>query len=82
MPTSPSAKKSLRVSQRRTLINVKKKKRIKETKRAAMDNPTPENISAAYKAIDKAQKTGYLKKSAAARKKSRLAKAAAKKATK
>jgi len=75
MPTSPSAKKSLRQAGRRRHINFQKKKALKTTKRALLGSPSQETLSAAYKAIDKAAKSGYLKKSSASRKKSRLTKA-------
>lgn len=75
MPNSLSAKKSLRQSERRRRRNFLKKKTLKATKKAAIASPSKETLSAAYKAIDKAVKTGLLKSTAAARKKSRLAKA-------
>lgn len=43
----------------------------------ALTKGSKENLSAAYKAIDKAAKAGVIKKNAAARKKSQMAKAAA-----
>lgn len=62
-------------------MNLSKKRQLKSAKRTAVDNPSAENLSAAYKAIDKAAKVGYLKKSAAARRKSRIAKTVSRKAS-
>lgn len=54
------------------------KKAIKDVKKAVTQGKIKEAekmVSKAYKAIDKATKTGVIKKNAAARKKSRLMKA-------
>ena len=80
MPITSSAKKALRSSLRKKAMNDERKKimrgAVKNVKKlvslkkyadAARDLP------AAYAAIDKAAKTGVIKKNAAARKKSRLA---------
>ena len=82
MPVIKSAKKALRGSQRKAVFNLRRKRIMKDSvktidklvlgknKGEAMDK-----LSAAYKAIDKAAKSGIIKKNTAARKKSRLARA-------
>jgi len=80
MPITKSAKKSLRQNKRRKARNLFKKrsykdvskkiiKLIKEKKRKEAKELLPK----AYKAIDKATKSGILKKNTGARKKSNLA---------
>ncbi|MFC1756844.1 30S ribosomal protein S20 [Patescibacteria group bacterium] len=82
MPITKSAKKSLRQSERRKVINIRKKRAMKgklkevsklvsEKKKGVALKMVPET----YKAIDKAAKTGIIKKNTASRKKSRLIKA-------
>ena len=80
MPITKSAKKELRKGARKRVFNEAKKKNmreaVKEVKKlvVAKDSAGAEkSLSAAYQAIDKAAKRGVIKKSAAARKKSRLA---------
>ncbi len=82
MPVIKSAKKALRGSQRKMVFNLRRKRVMKDSiktidklvlgknKEEAMNN-----LSSAYKAIDKAAKRGVIKKNTAARKKSRLARA-------
>lgn len=79
MPITKSAKKALRQNVRRRARNLKQKETYKTaTKRirklvAAGSIPEAEKlIPLAYKALDKAAKTGVLKKNAAARRKSQL----------
>lgn len=70
MPISASAKKALRVSERRAHENKIVKARIKnQIKKASADT-----LSAAFSMIDKASKTHVIHKNKAARLKSRLAK--------
>lgn len=77
MPNLQNAKKALRVSARKRVLNDKRrramKERIKDVKVADAKN-TKEALSLAYQAIDKAVKRGVINKGAAARKKSRLVK--------
>lgn len=81
MPITKSAKKALRQSLRRRVQNLKKKegfgrlvrdvqKFVGQKKKAEAQKLLP----ALYKALDKAAKTGIIKKNAASRKKSRLTK--------
>ncbi len=79
-----SAKKALRQSKRRKVFNDLRSRAMKSTIKgvrvAVTDGKdTVAQLSAAYKAIDKAAKRGIIKKSTASRKKSRLARSVAKK---
>ena len=88
MPITKSAKKALRSSDRKSVVNTRQKKAVevavknvkklvaKGEKKSAL-----EALSLAYKALDKAAKKGLIKKNAASRKKSRLV-AAMKRASK
>ena len=83
MAITKSAKKAHRASLKKHVFNVRRKRALADTtkvvrKAIATDVKEAEtSLSAAYKAIDKAAKTGVIKKNAASRKKSRLAKAIA-----
>lgn len=79
MPITQSAKKALRQTKRRTARNLKRKeayksilKRIRKLLAAKKISEAEALVPQAYKALDKAAKTGVLKKNAAARRKSRL----------
>ncbi len=80
MPITQSAKKALRGSMRKKAVNDRKKKALKETfkgiERLVKEKKGAEatkQVAAAYSAIDKAAKSGVIKKNTAARKKSRIA---------
>jgi small subunit ribosomal protein S20 len=81
MPIKKSAKKYVRITRKRTLLNKKIKtayrSAIKELLALIKDNQK-EKAQAVFqkvqKALDKAAKRGVIKKNTAARKKSRLAK--------
>lgn len=78
MPNLQNAKKALRVSDRKLVLNDKRRKAVKETvksaKAAAGDKKAgAEALAKAYQAIDKAAKRGVIKKNTADRRKSRLA---------
>ncbi|MBU2103434.1 30S ribosomal protein S20 [Patescibacteria group bacterium] len=81
MAITKSAKKAHRASLKKHVYNVRRKRAITDTvkvvkKAISTDVKEAEKtLSAAYKAIDKAAKTGVIKKNTASRKKSRLAKA-------
>ncbi len=83
MAITKSAKKAHRASLKKHVYNVRRKRDLTDTtkvvkKLVASDTKEAEkSLAAAYKAIDKAAKTGIIKKNAASRKKSRLAKAIA-----
>ena len=81
MPIKQSAKKELRKAQKRHLANLRRKnalkssiKKLKKLTAANQKDEAKKLISAAYQAIDKAAKSGVIKKNTAARKKSRLMK--------
>jgi small subunit ribosomal protein S20 len=81
MANTSSAKKAIRVSERKRVINLKHKKAYKEAKKdvkkaviAGEDKKkVTELVTKAQKEIDKAAKTNIIHKSTAARYKSRLA---------
>jgi len=75
MPITKSAKKALRQSQKRRIINIKKKSKIKnlqkQVRSLALQKKTEEAkklLPQLYKALDKAAKTELTKKNTAARK--------------
>lgn len=78
MPITSSAKKALRVSKRKKLLNDRRTKTMKESikkiEKAVKDDKASalKLMPAAYAAIDKAAKRGVIKKNTAARKKARL----------
>jgi small subunit ribosomal protein S20 len=81
MPIKKSAKKALRQSLKRRKRNLKKKEKIKalikKVKRFLAENKIKEAkeiLPQIYKALDKAAKTGLIKKNTASRKKSRITK--------
>ncbi len=79
MAITKSAKKAHRASLKKHVFNVRRKKALTETTKVVKKLiPTDtkaagQSLAAAYKAIDKAAKTGLIKKNTASRKKSRLA---------
>ncbi len=80
MAITSSAKKAIRVAQKKRVFNLRRKGALSTTTKtltkalAAKDVKEAEKLlPAAYKAIDKAMKRGVIKKNTAARKKSRLA---------
>jgi len=86
VPITASAKKALRQSIKRRAKNLRKsnnyKSAVKELKKLASSGQTKATqalLAKAYKAIDKAAKTGVIKKNKAARLKSAAAKLLAKK---
>jgi len=79
MPIKTSAKKYMRVTERKTTINKRVKGVLKSTVKKAKETIASKDISAAKEAfkiaqaaIDKAAKRGIIKKNTAARKKSRI----------
>lgn len=79
MPITKSAKKALRQTGRRAKKNIEKKEAyknaVKRIKKLIADKKIEDALKLvpqAYKALDKAAKTGVIKKNAAARKKSQL----------
>lgn len=88
MAITKSAKRAIRVSVKKRIINVKRTRDMKESVKTLRKSATTgakttkEDLRAAYKALDKAAKRGVIKKGTADRKKSRLAKLVAKTSTK
>jgi small subunit ribosomal protein S20 len=85
MAITANAKKAHRASLKKHVFNVRRKRVLtsttKEVKKLIIAGSKTEanaSLSAAFKALDKAAKTGVIKKNTASRKKSRLAKAVAK----
>ena len=79
MAITSSAKKALRASEKKAVLNTRRdeamKAAIKQVKKLVADKKVKEAqtaLSSAYQAIDKAVKTNFLKANAGARKKSRL----------
>ena len=78
MPITQSAKKAIRGSLRKKAVNDQKKRVMKEVikkfeKAVKTDKAEAvKMLSTAFQVIDKASKTGIIKKNNAARKKSRL----------
>ena len=79
MPITQSAKKALRQTHRRTARNLQRreayKKILRQIRKLAAAKKIKEAqalVPQAYKALDKAAKTGVIKPNAAARRKSRL----------
>ena len=81
MPITKSARKALRQNTKRKVRNLKKKNKVKsltkQVRKLVLAKTTQEAqamLPEIYKALDKATKTGVLKKTAASRKKSRITK--------
>lgn len=81
MPITASAKKALRGSLRKKKVNDQKNKKmkdeIKKVERLVKEKKVEEArklVSVVFKAIDKAAKTGVIKKNNASNKKSRISK--------
>ncbi len=74
-----SAKKAIRSSERKRVQNLRRRRAIHDTVKAARGTAGKDKkaqmaeLAVAYQAIDKALKRGVIKKNTAARKKSRLA---------
>lgn len=74
MPILKNAKKALKVSKKKNIVNRKLKSRVKTAIDQAKKTPKPENISLAHSKIDRAVKKNLIHKNKAARLKSRIAK--------
>ena len=81
MPITTSAKKALRGSKRKQVFNARKKDQVYKTVKKFKKLVADKNVAEAekmfpqiQKVLDKAAKTGYIKKNTAARKKARLSK--------
>jgi len=74
MPVSISAKKALRLSNKRRLINLKVSQKIKKTIKLFKLKPSQQNYSKVASALDKAAKKNVIHKRKSSRLKSKLAK--------
>lgn len=80
MANTKSAKKAIRVSKRKTVINLRKKRAYKAASKNVLKTfkkdgkVSDESMDKAFKEIDKAAKRNIIHKNTAARYKSRLAK--------
>jgi small subunit ribosomal protein S20 len=89
MAITKNAKRGVRVSERKRVVNDKLRRTLKEAVKTVRKDVIAKDkkaittdLSLAFKALDKAAKRGTIKKGTANRKKSRLAKAVAKLDTK
>ena len=80
MAITSSAKKAIRVSKRKKMVNDRRTKTMKDSVKkiekavkAGNKEEAAKMLSAAFAAVDKAAKRGVIKKNTASRKKSRLA---------
>ncbi len=85
MAITKNAKKAHRASLKKHVFNLRRKrvvtsttKDVKKLIETGKKEDAATQLSAAFKALDKAAKTGVIKKNTASRRKSRLAKALAK----
>lgn len=78
-PVTQSAKKALRRDKRRTLVNLRIKRKMKMVIKSARERPTKKNLTLAYSLLDRAVKKNLIHPNKAARLKSRLAKKVVKK---
>jgi small subunit ribosomal protein S20 len=74
MPILKNAKKALRSSQRKTVINNKVRSKLKTMVDGFKKSPTVATLSLAFSAIDKAKKRNLIEPNKAARVKSQLTK--------
>ena len=85
MAITKNAKRGVRVSERKRVVNDRLRRTMKEAVKTVRKNVADKDLKSvgtdlahAFKALDKAAKRGTIKKGTANRKKSRLAKAIAK----
>jgi ribosomal protein S20 len=76
MPLLPNAKKALRVSKRKTAVNARVKSIVKTMIDKVKKDPTAQNVSEAYSAVDTSVKNKLMHKNKAARLKAQLSKLA------
>jgi small subunit ribosomal protein S20 len=78
MPITVQAKKKLRHDRKRTIVNAKQRKNVRDVVKDVRAKPNAKALSLAFQALDKAAKTNSIHPNKAARLKSRLAKLLAK----
>ncbi len=74
MPILKNAKKALRVSKRKTLVNRAVKSKVKTAMDAFKANPSEDTLKKAFSTVDKSVKKNIIHRNKAARIKARLAK--------
>ncbi len=74
MPNIQSARKELRKAKKRAALNKLRRDTYKNLLKTAVVSKSADAVKAAQQALDKAAKTGVIKKNTAARKLSRLMK--------
>ena len=74
MPLLPNAKKALRVSKRKTVVNSRVRSIVKTMVDKVKKSPTAENLRSAYSSVDTAVKQNLIHKNKAARVKAQLSK--------
>ncbi|HPS40439.1 MAG TPA: 30S ribosomal protein S20 [Candidatus Woesebacteria bacterium] len=74
MPILRNAKKALRASEKKTIVNGQIKSKLKTAISTMKKNPTAENLAAAFSAADKSVKKNVIQKNKAARIKASLSK--------
>lgn len=74
MPILKNAKKALRSSKRKNVVNSRVKSQLKTALDAAHKSASKETVATAYSRVDRAVKKGIIHKNAAARLKSQVGK--------
>lgn len=74
MPQTRSAKKKMRRDERKAVVNVRRKRLLKELIKKARETKTAETVRLAVAAVDKAVKNNIFHRNRAARLKSQLTK--------
>lgn len=72
MPLLSNAKKALRSSKRKAIVNSRIRSRMRTALKTVAENQTAETIATAYSAIDTASKHNLIHKNKAARLKSQI----------
>tara|TARA_Y100000310_G_C20155411_1_gene566673 strand:+ start:188 stop:439 length:252 start_codon:yes stop_codon:yes gene_type:complete len=74
MPIIQSAIKKVRIDERRTIINLRTKRKYRKAVKDAREKPNVDTLKKAYSELDIAAKKNIIHKNKASRLKSRLAK--------
>ncbi len=74
MPILRNAKKALRASEKKAIVNGQIKSKLKTAVSAMKKNPTAKNLTAAFSAVDKSVKKNVVQKNKAAHIKASLSK--------
>ena len=72
MPNLANAKKAMRVTEKKRVINDRRRKTMRVAIKSTKISNSLDDLKIAYQAIDKAAKRGVIKSNTADRKKSRL----------